>query len=52
MSRGSTKSWKSGWNYCTAKNRDGRDCGNLVPKGIRLCSTHRRQAERRKRAGS
>lgn len=43
-------SWRSGYNYCEGVNRNGKACGNTVPKGFRKCAVHRRLAERERLA--
>jgi hypothetical protein len=49
------RSWRRGYAYCAATNRDGSACGNKVatlPSGAtihRYCATHRRMMERARR---
>jgi hypothetical protein len=52
-----SRSWKRGYAYCAAKNRDGKSCGNKVatmPSGAiihRYCWAHRRADLQRRLKG-
>jgi hypothetical protein len=50
-----SRSWKRGYAFCDATNKDGTRCGNKVacmPSGAaiyRKCAVHRRMAEEQRR---